>query len=238
MISVAILAWNNLSTVKESLEILFNDLPSIEVVVVDNGSTDGLFDFMMNEMVSRETLNYIHNDENMGISVGKNEGIRACEGDYILLLDGDIVPVKGSVHCLYKKMNDLGIRALGFKPTAFTTDKGPSGSPIEEYCHDIVNIKPVKSHAIYYGMFHRDVFYEHNCWLREDGVFGEVGYGWEDYDFYQQMSKAGITQYHGDINKKGGRYYHEINSSIKLMGHDKYVETSKARHAVYQEAWC
>ena len=69
-----------------------------EIIIVDNGSTDGCQDVAT-----------IRNEKNLGISVGKNQGIRASKGDFILLLDGDIMPVPNSIICLLKYMEEQAI---------------------------------------------------------------------------------------------------------------------------------
>lgn len=225
-ISINILTWNTVKTLKQSLGILQNDLAGIdhEIIVVDNGSTDGSQDYAT-----------IKNEINLGISRGKNQGIDASKGEYILLLDGDIVPVPNSVNCLLNYLEEhKEVDALGFYPNCFTNQKnGYKAIYHEERCNTLLDVVPHVSHCIYYGIYRRSVF---DRGVRMDEQYG-VGYGYEDLDFFMQMKAKGIIQYVCHINKPKGKYYHEINSSIRCMGFEKYMETSKARSKIFDAKW-
>jgi GT2 family glycosyltransferase len=88
-ISVVILSWNDASFLKECLESLEdpNRTYSLEVIVVDNGSTDGT-----PEMVEERFphVKVIRNGRNLGFPMGNNVGIEACCGKYVCLLNSDI----------------------------------------------------------------------------------------------------------------------------------------------------
>ena len=224
-LSVNILTWNTVKTLHETLHILTNELRGIpsEVIVVDNGSTDGC-----------KMYATIKNETNLGISKGKNQGIDASKGQYILLLDGDIVPVPNSIVCLVNYLDENpDVMALGFYPNKISKERNRGGQlHHEEYCHKLDPVEEYKGHCIYYGIYRREVFEK----IRFDESYG-AGYGWEDLDSYMQMEKAGIKQYVAGINHKCGKYYHEINSSIRVMGFEKYMETQKQRAGIFSKKW-
>lgn len=226
-LSINILTWNTINTLKETLALLKSEFSAIdhEVIVVDNGSTDGCAE-----------LATIKNPLNMGISVGKNQGIDASRGEYIMLIDGDIIPVPNSIMCLLKHMEQTpSCDAIGFHPNKFAQQRNKEGSAKyhEDYCHELVDLKTQRSHAVYYGMYRRTVF---ERGVRFDERYG-VGYGYEDLDTYMQMEKIGIQQWFAHINHKAGKYYHEINSSIRQAGYEWYMETCKERGKIFQEKW-
>lgn len=224
LVSINILTWNTIKTLNKTLKVLEDISVPRETIIVDQGSIDGCQD-----------LATIKNDENVGISRGKNQGIRASKGKYIVLLDGDVVPVANSINCLIECLEqNEHIKALGLYPNQFVTSEDMA----EKYCERIT--LPVKhdSACLFYGIYRKDVFDE--VMLDETGAFGEQGYGWEDRDFYLQMKKAGIEQYVCGINHLSGKYFHQINSSFKLPGnmtHQDYVNTSKMRHKQFKEKW-
>lgn len=227
-LSVNILTWNTIRTLLETLAILKEELKDIEseIIIVDNGSTDGC-----------EKIATIKNEKNLGISKGKNQGIDASRGDYILLIDGDIVPVVNSIRCLVKHLDDVPeCQAIGFLPNKFTRERNRNGAiNHEEFCHKLDPIEDHKNHCIYFGMYRREVF--DKC--RFDEQYG-AGYGWEDLDFYMQMEQAGIKQWVAGINHKCGKYFHAINSSIEnknCLGFEKYMETSKDRALIFKRKW-
>lgn len=224
-ISVNILTWNTINTLKSTLAILDKELTGIdsEVIIVDNGSTDGCQD-----------LATIKNEKNLGISKGKNQGIDASSGDYIMLIDGDIVPVPNSIICLSNYLDATpDCFAIGFLPNKFATQRNKYGKEFHEvWCEKLDPIEEHRGHCIYYGMYRREVFDK----IRFDESYG-VGYGYEDLDSYMQMEKAGIKQWVAGINHKCGKYYHEVNSSIRQMGYDKYMSSSMQRSKIFKSKW-
>ena len=225
-ISVNILTWNTYKTTVEAIEVLKRDLALIdhEIIVIDNGSNDGC-----------EKIATIANKNNLGISKGKNQGIDLSKGEYILLLDGDIVPVQNSINCLldYMEQNDE-CHAIGFYPNKFSKDKNFGGIKFHEtYCDKLEPIEEHKGHCIYYGLFRRTIF---DAGIRLDEDYG-TGYGWEDLDFYMQMQSKGFKQYVAGINSKCGKYYHAINSSIKQMGFEEYMRSSMRRSKIFKAKW-
>ena len=225
-LSINILTWNTYATLHDTLHLLSDELKGIEseVIIVDNGSTD--------ECKQAAT---IHNPKNLGISVGKNQGIDASKGEYILLLDGDIVPVKNSIRCLLDWLETHPeCDAIGMHPNRFSNQKNNFGQKNhEEYCEKLFDVKPHKCHCIFYGMYRRTVF---ERGVRLDEGYG-VGYGWEDLDSYMQMEKLGIIQWVAHINHANGKYYHEINSSIRQMGFPTYMKSSLDRSKRFKEKW-
>ncbi len=57
-----------------------------EIIVIDNGSSDGTIEMLSNEFPH---VNIIRNQNNIGVARARNQGIRAAGGDYILMLDSD-----------------------------------------------------------------------------------------------------------------------------------------------------
>ncbi len=241
-LSINILTWNNWKTLHETLHVLAEDLQFVdyEIIIVDNGSTDEC-----------KNVATIRNSVNLGISKGKNQGIEASTGEFVFLLDGDIVPVPNSILCLLDHMEqNPECLAIGFYPNKFSTQKN-KGEELdrnhEEHhewrCHKLYDIKEHHGHCIYYGIYHRSVFdrglrldeeYDKVCF--RNGVFNG-GYGWEDLDTHEQMKALGIKQYVAHINHAGGKYYHNINSSIRNMGYPEYIRTSLKRSQYFKSKW-
>ncbi|MBX2921988.1 MAG: glycosyltransferase family 2 protein [Chitinophagaceae bacterium] len=86
--SVVIPMYNRQHLIKETIESVFNQNieETIEVVVVDDGSTDNSAEVV--KSIQDERVKYIH-QENAGANKARNTGILAARGEYIALLDSD-----------------------------------------------------------------------------------------------------------------------------------------------------
>jgi len=89
-VAIIVLNWNGLTDTLACLRSLAGvDYPAYEVVVVDNGSTDGSV-AALREAFPQATL--IENPENLGFAAGNNVGLRYAlsrGSDYALLLNND-----------------------------------------------------------------------------------------------------------------------------------------------------
>ena len=228
-LSVNILCWNTCDTLVKSLAVLKTELAEVEheIIVVDNGSTDEIGE------VDFTGVTYIRNKDNRGISHGKNQALDVSKGDYILLIDGDIVPTPGSLICFINFLDsNIEADAIGFYPNKFSNQVNKNGQThYEEQCFSLHEPKPYTCHCIYYGMYRRKVFDEVR--FCTDDAFGEPGYGWEDFDFHARMVRAGFSQWVAGINTAKGKYYHNINSSIRCMGGKEFRKTSMIRRDLF-----
>jgi N-acetylglucosaminyl-diphospho-decaprenol L-rhamnosyltransferase len=86
--SVILVCWNNKAYLKPCLDSLYegNLHHQYEVVVVDNGSTDGSQAMLQEEYPE---VQIIQNDYNVGLGKASNQGIEATHGRYVLLLNND-----------------------------------------------------------------------------------------------------------------------------------------------------
>ncbi|MEE9614012.1 MAG: glycosyltransferase family 2 protein [Thermodesulfobacteriota bacterium] len=87
LISIVIANWNGMKFLDACLGSIYSrDLSSVEVILVDNGSTDGSVDFVR-ERFSRTVV--LENTENLGFAAGNNMGISLAKGKYVLVLNND-----------------------------------------------------------------------------------------------------------------------------------------------------
>ncbi|GGA84334.1 rhamnosyltransferase [Neiella marina] len=93
-ISIIIPVFNDLSAIQETLGQLKKqsiDSSLFEIVVVDNGSTDGSLEWL----AQQPEITLIKEHENQGSPYScRNRGIEASAGDYIALLDSTCIPAE------------------------------------------------------------------------------------------------------------------------------------------------
>lgn len=101
MVSVIIPCYNGESVIHTSIASVFTqDYPSIELIVVDDGSTDGSKDAILSWEESFENkgfhLKYVFQD-NRGLGGAIDTGLKHVEGEYLTLLDADDYFLPGSI---------------------------------------------------------------------------------------------------------------------------------------------
>lgn len=108
-LSIIILNWNTKELLRQCLESLGQRCRA-EIIVVDNGSTDGSQKYLKAQSSKLKTttknlkLKIILNRENLGFARGNNQGIKVASGKYIMLLNSDTVVREGAIEKLIEFM--------------------------------------------------------------------------------------------------------------------------------------
>ena len=94
-LSIIILTYKDTELLKQCLASIFKaDLKlDYEIIIVDNGSSDPSID----ELKSFERVKLIKSAKNLGFSGGNNLGLKKAQGDYILILNPDVMIVPGGI---------------------------------------------------------------------------------------------------------------------------------------------
>jgi glycosyltransferase involved in cell wall biosynthesis len=95
--SVIIPAWNQIEFTRKCLSALFRQTgPNWELVVVNNGSTDGTGDYLVGvQDASPVPVTLISNATNRGFPAAINQGLQYARGEYLVLLNNDVVVTEG-----------------------------------------------------------------------------------------------------------------------------------------------
>jgi GT2 family glycosyltransferase len=96
-IAVAVVSYNTCDVLRACLDSVVSDAADVELVVADNGSTDGRL-----EMVRREfpRARLLVDRSNPGYGAAANAAVAACEAAYVLLLNSDTVLRAGTIAAL------------------------------------------------------------------------------------------------------------------------------------------
>src|SRR5580700_3233473 len=128
-ISIVIVTWNGKRYAAEcldSLQAYIND-PSVEVIVVDNASTDGTPELVRD---SYPGVILIRNEKNLGFAKGNNVGIQRSTGEHVCLINSDVRVHDGCIERLvdYMEQNPriglLGPKMMGADGKAYRSYMG------------------------------------------------------------------------------------------------------------------
>lgn len=87
-VSVVMPVHNGAAFISKALEsVLLQDI-SLEIIIVDDGSTDDLM-MVLEPFLVRPEIHLIRNERNIGVAESRNKGVRAARGEYIAFLDCD-----------------------------------------------------------------------------------------------------------------------------------------------------
>src|SRR5438067_5373150 len=94
-LSIVIICWNDWKVLKDCLRSIFDGTHKLdfEVLVSDNGSTDGSVELIHKNF---PRVRVVENRGNLGFAKGNNAGIREVQGEYILILNPDTLCHEGS----------------------------------------------------------------------------------------------------------------------------------------------
>lgn len=108
-LSIVILNFNSKNYLFKCLEsIVKSDLTdlSVEIVVVDNHSSDGSQELLNKTKLNDIKFKFIANTENLGFSKGNNIGVRETSAKYVLFLNPDTYVQKDTLGSIYKFMEN------------------------------------------------------------------------------------------------------------------------------------
>lgn len=88
-VSVVIPVYNNEKYIEKCLESVINQTyPFLEIIVVNDGSTDGSID-ILGAYEKKDSRIVLISQENGGVSRARNKAISKATGEYLLFVDGD-----------------------------------------------------------------------------------------------------------------------------------------------------
>lgn len=207
--------YNRLPMVQEAVEsVLAQDFEDFELIVVDDGSTDGTAEVIRKYGRRVRLIEHAHN---RGVSAARNTGILHSRGKYIAFLDSDDLWVKGKLRIQVNFLDENPQYLLCY------TD--------EIWIREGKRVNPMKRHSKYSGWIFEKclplcIISPSSAMMRrvlfqKVGLFDEALPVCEDYDFWLRVSVRFPIFF---INKKliikrGG---HPDQLSHRSWGNDRY----------------
>ncbi|MDM0455042.1 glycosyltransferase family 2 protein [Clostridium perfringens] len=89
-ISVVIITFNRCKELKRAVDSILNQsMKGIELIVVDNNSTDETEYILQKYIHNNKNIKYIKNSKNLGVAGGRNVGFKNTSSEYVYFLDDD-----------------------------------------------------------------------------------------------------------------------------------------------------
>ena len=204
-VSIVIPVFNKLEFTRQCLDRVWRnsgDSLEYEVIVVDNGSTDGTANWCEHEVKVHTHLRYCRNAQNLGFAKGNNLGASLARGQYLLFLNNDtLVQPRWLSEMLRVIESDRSVGIVGIKQLFPYTDVvyhtgvvfGPDRSPQHLYPHLDASLPFVNHQRAYQAV-------TGSCLLIDRALFTDCGgfdegyvNGYEDTDLCMAVKEHGRT---------------------------------------------
>lgn len=207
LLSIVVLTCNQrYFTVRllESLSAYMATRPDTELILIDNGSTDGTIDtirHMGNPWADQMTI--IRNDRNLGVAAGRNIGLKKAKGTFIMLLDNDTMVTADAIESLVGHMRNSP--ATGLAAPALISMNGTLQDSAKPYpgmllkARHLLGFKQSASEKAAMNALHPP-YVIGACQIFRKKLLDSVGlldenifYGPEDADFCMRIMKQGFS---------------------------------------------
>lgn len=184
--------------------------PSVEVIVVDDGSPDDV-----RAVVDRYAGVRYARQHNQGLSAARNTGLRKSSGEYVLFLDADDRLLPGAIAAGLACFADHPESAFVYGDFRFMSEDGRplrrrERRPLDV---DLYGGMLIRNHIEMTStvLFRRDI-------LEREGAFDESLRSAEDYDLLLRLSRLHPTSFHRELVAEYRRYEHQGSSLSQNPG--------------------
>jgi hypothetical protein len=183
-VSIITPAYNQSSYLREAVQSAIEQTyHDIEIIVVDDGSTDQTR--QVAESFSDSRVRYFY-QTNQGLSAARNTGIRLAQGDFITFLDSDDLFLPDKIECLVAEM--VANPLLGFAAgQAYLID--PDGNQLGLMDTATVPDDPTK--FLFGNPLHVGSVLIRRHWVEKAGLFDASLRACEDWDLWLRLIIAG-----------------------------------------------
>lgn len=239
--SVVVVTYDNLPLTRACLESVLTRTawPRFEVIVVDNGSSDGTPAYLEGLAAADPRVQIILNGDNRGFAAANNQGLARARGEYLVLLNNDTVVVRGWLDGLIRHLaahpewglvgpvtNWIGNEAQ--IPVGYTSlEEMPAWAARHCRQHDGQSF-PIPVLAMFCVAMRRRV------WERVGTLDERFGMGmFEDDDYAERVRQAGLAV----MCVEDVFVHHEGKAAFKRMDEEAYRRLFETNRRAFEEKW-
>lgn len=169
MVTIALSVYNVAPFIRASLDCILNQsFRDIEILCIDDASTDGTFEILSEFAKKESRIRLIRQESNQGLSISRNRAIEEAKGEFILLLDGDDLFAPELVELAFSKADSLNVDVVLWDYVVFYNEAEIHTK--REVESSLVSIKPIdKISLLRQPAFMWTKLYR-TSWLRENHI--------------------------------------------------------------------
>jgi glycosyltransferase involved in cell wall biosynthesis len=223
-VSIMVPVYNAKTFLVQCFESLIQQTyPALEIILVDDGSTDDS-GRMCDEFSRRDSRIRVIHQKNSGVSVARNMGIEAATGEYIQFVDADDFLDLRATECLVSSMRSQEVQMVIGKPKRIIGLKIMNSKlPAKEYLNTdfaafgfFNDTRSFMTSAIWGRLYVRDLILEHKL------VFSTPVHVFEDILF----NMAYLSKARRVISISDTVYFHRYsnNNAVKYYNRHGFLE--------------
>ncbi|MFM0026976.1 glycosyltransferase [Paraburkholderia madseniana] len=229
LVSIYLTTHNRLELLRRAVNtVLSQTYKEIELVIFDDGSTDGTQEYLLDLARTSDNVVYVRSEASVGACRARNEAISRARGEFITGLDDDDYYTSTRIADFVKNKDILySKKPVAFLFTDFLIER--ANSRVRRTLPDVVSLDMLKQ-SNFVGC---QIFTETSR-LRTVGGFDAAMPAWQDYElWFRLVEKFGL----GRKVSPESSYVVDVESAnhrISLGGASRYVsayETFYTKHS-------
>ncbi|WP_456369622.1 lysylphosphatidylglycerol synthase domain-containing protein [Geoglobus sp.] len=227
MLSVIIPAHNEASRLESSIEklvsYLSNSFSEFEIIIVEDGSTDGTDEIARKLAEKYECVRHIHSDERLGKGRAVFEGVKAARYDVVIYMDADLSTDLAHIRDLVNAIEDGWDIAIGSRLVRGSETKRPFVRELPSRVYNMLTRimlgSSIRDHQCGFKAFRKDVVLELGKKVKDNHWF------W-DTELLVLAQREGLR-----IREIPVRWVHSEESSVNVLKTSLYLFSRLMRYS-------